>query len=372
MKVYNFLINNLSGGGAERVLTNICTNFSKQSKVRVFLLDDNIFYELPNEVEVILLSKTGVKWIDILISPFILTYYSYKFDIKILQSHLFISNYVNSLSKVFGARHQVQMVHCVSFSSKFKKLSLSKVAHLLLMKILYGQANLHIFKSEDMNDDYTSFLDIPEDKCKVIYNPVNIENIRRDIRLYLHSYPIGFNILIVGRFHATKRQYEILELLEYLPDDVNLHFLGDGPLLEHCKTFSKTLNGSDRVHFYGSVDNPFGFMASADIVLSNSVAEGFPNTLVEALACGACCIHADCLSGPREILNREKGSVYNKFYKSEFGILFDQTSEAMLASINVIYSDEELKRKYQEAALTRALDFDYSAAIRNYKHCFEK
>jgi len=60
------------------------------------------------------------------------------------------------------------------------------------------------------------------------------------------------------------------------------------------------------VRFIGRVADLDGWMAAAFAFVLPSRYEGFPNVLLEALACGTATIATDCPSGPREILENGK------------------------------------------------------------------
>lgn len=72
--------------------------------------------------------------------------------------------------------------------------------------------------------------------------------------------------------------------------NTKLVFLGSGPLDAECRAAA---GGDERIVFAGRVDNVADWLRAADGFVSASQAEGFPNAVLEALACGLPCVLSD-------------------------------------------------------------------------------
>ena len=111
-------------------------------------------------------------------------------------------------------------------------------------------------------------------------------------------------ILAAGRLIEQKNFLMLIRAFAEVRSqlDVRLILLGDGPQREKICELINSLNIEEAVSMPGWVDNPYSFMASADLFVMSSSWEGCPNVLLEALACGCPVVSTDCPSGPSEIL----------------------------------------------------------------------
>ena len=80
MKKIVFLINNLDGGGAERVLSNLINDLRTKFKIELICLEENNFYKIPNGIGVTYLSNYRGKE-NFFIKLFMLLVYAYKLKV---------------------------------------------------------------------------------------------------------------------------------------------------------------------------------------------------------------------------------------------------------------------------------------------------
>lgn len=111
-------------------------------------------------------------------------------------------------------------------------------------------------------------------------------------------------VLAVGRLHKQKGYTHLLQAFARAVKQRPSHLviLGEGHDREELQGLASSLGISSRVHFLGYAPNPLAYMRHAAVFVLSSLAEGFGNVIVEALACGTPVISTDCPHGPREIL----------------------------------------------------------------------
>jgi glycosyltransferase involved in cell wall biosynthesis len=85
-----------------------------------------------------------------------------------------------------------------------------------------------------------------------------------------------------------------------------LRVYGDGSDRETLENQASSLGVKDSVSFEGATNRVPEALRGGSVFLSASRAEGFPMTLLEALACGLPCVAFDCAPGVREILRGDE------------------------------------------------------------------
>ena len=361
---YTFLINSLTSGGAEKVLSILANELVKKNNVEIIFLEKKEFYELDKRIKKTYLSnfngeENGIKkLIFIPILAWRLKNYIKNNNIKLIQSHIFRANYVNVLAKLLGANHKTQLV-TAGRVSRYKELGIIGKINLFLIKNLYSKADLLISKSKGMKVDIQKLFNF-KNKHIVINNPYDIEKIEQLLRQKVENFVFDNNkiyLISIGRLIKLKRHNEVIEILPKLPDYVELIILGNGEEKENLQKLSKKLKIENRVHFLGQVKNPYKYLVKSDIFISCSESEGFPNVLVEAMICKTPIISSDCISGPREILGDD-----------EFGLLFEVgDKKKLLENINLFLNNNQLKQNYIKKAKQRSYDFSLSNIIKKYK-----
>ncbi len=182
-----------------------------------------------------------------------------------------------------------------------------------------------------------------EKKITVLRNGVDLELFRPVDRTLARSKMAvdGYVIASVGNLIPEKGHDLVIRTLPELSDAILL-IAGKGPYQRELEALATSLNVADRVRFLGSVSQTIlcTLYSAADCLVLASVREGWPNVLLEAMACGTPAI-ASNVGGVPEIIS-----------KAEAGrILSARTEQAVLASICELRANppcREVTRAYAE------------------------
>ena len=329
MKKVAFLVNSLHGGGAERIVLNLGEFFINDEDIigELILLEKNEFYLPKKELKISYMSElTGsensiVKFLMLFMLALKTKNHVRKNKIDVVQSHLYRSNYINIIAKLLGSKHECQIVNHDNFFRGYDRTILGKIK-LLLVRFFYRKADVVIAISEEMRVGLERVIDKEVIK---INNPYPLFEIREKAREKVELVEGKRYFSTVGRLIDIKRAGDILQAFSIISEEhrnYDLLVLGDGPERTALEEQVAKLNLNDRVKFCGRVDNPFSYLGRSEFFVMASESEGFPNALIEAMACGCKVIASDCMTGPREILAPELVEEVKEAYFNRTGVLF--------------------------------------------------
>jgi glycosyltransferase involved in cell wall biosynthesis len=132
-------------------------------------------------------------------------------------------------------------------------------------------------------------LGVGADWVRVLRNGVDLALFRPHDREATRR-TLGFtrpSLLAVGNLVPLKRHWLIVEAIAQLPE-VNLVIVGEGPERAGIERLARDHGVADRVRLLGRVpqDRLPEIYSAADLLLLVSTHEGWPNVLLESMACG--------------------------------------------------------------------------------------
>lgn len=278
-----FIIPSLKGGGAQRVFVTLLKNFDR-SELRATLCVVNaeqaVFAEnIPRDVEIIDLSATRLRHVLLKILWMI---WRIRPDVVVsTQDYL----NVGLAATRFAWPPSVGYIARPAIITR----SLDKRLRWFMAKTL-PVCDRIIMQSQDMMEVFRRSLEWTRENLVVIPNPIDIDGIRRAVAD--ESVETGYrdgqiNLVSAGRLEPQKGFDLLLQAVARMENEnFNITILGDGADRLNLEQMALDLNIGKRVRFLGFQNNPYPFFAKADGFVLSSRYEGFPNVVLEALACG--------------------------------------------------------------------------------------
>lgn len=154
-------------------------------------------------------------------------------------------------------------------------------------------------------------------------------------------------ILCVSRLSPDKNNYGLIKLMPLIDKNISLVLVGDGPQMSFLKQKAKELGVSKRVSFVGEKENTWSYYNIADIFVTLSEQEGFPNVFLEAMSSGLPVIGLkEC---PPKITIPTKEFVQDK--KIGFAV---KNEKEMAEKIDLLLKDDKLREMMGKQARKEA------------------
>lgn len=296
-----FVINSLTGGGAERIMARLLTRSAQvhpEIELHLILLDvEPAAYAVPSTVIVHQLNTKrslarGFKPLrDKLkqIAP------------RVCVSFLTRAN-ILSIAVCRGLGIRCVISERVNTSSHHAHSVGGNLARLTTY-LGYRHADHIIAVSEGIAEDLAKNYAVPRSLISVIANPIDADLVRASGAINPKASYKRPLIVAMGRLVPNKNFAMLLQAFAIAGKPGTLVIMGEGPLLDELTTLANTLGIGEQVVFAGFQENPFATIADADCYVLPSNGEGFPNGLVEAMCLSTPVVSTNCHSGPAEILD---------------------------------------------------------------------
>ena len=196
-----------------------------------------------------------------------------------------------------------------SHSAGDKKVNFFRLIYMKLMRMVINKySNIKLACGKDASN----YLFGTTDNVKIIYNGIDLEKFRNinDIELQKlkEKYKINSEMIIghVGRFADVKNHKFFIQIAKALKERkirFKIVFVGDGPNFDTIKTIVNENDLDDYFVFTGSQENTSLYYSMFNVFVMPSFYEGFPISVLEALATGVPCVLSNTITNEVNIID---------------------------------------------------------------------
>lgn len=343
-------------GGTEKVISNLISAYNEAPNRKINFqvisyggFDDGDWLKQANFKIVKMARSDFIRRIQyLLLLPWMLLKFVFTTDAQVvISTNPVMWSLIYLWSKIL--RKKVQVVSWYHYSLKKKPVN----------SVLLSMADNYLAISSGVRDELVE-LGIKNQKIHLIFNPIP-----RNTNLVARPSDT-VEIVYVGRLmmHGQKNLSELFSALSKI-DSSNWHLsiFGDGfdRDVREVKAYVSEKKLSDKIRFYGFVENPWKKMEQATVLVLTSLYEGFGMVLAEALSHGIYVISSDCETGPRDIINSFNGKLYSvgdvQQLSSNLNDIIDNSNrlpeqDALVQSVTKFYQDTYYD-KFEKAVLEK-------------------
>lgn len=221
------------------------------------------------------------------------------------------------------------------------------------LKKYYAAYDKVVCVSRRVKESYDALIGGKPDSV-VLYNINDEDDILQKAEAFGVSQSDTPVLVSVGRLSFEKGNDRLLEACRRLAAEgysFRLRLVGDGTERPTLEKLAAVPELAGRVEFLGFQPNPYPYMKSADILVCASRYEGFSTVVTEALILGKCVVTTPC-SGMDELLGN-----------SEYGLITPDSVEGICQGLKKLLDDPTLRRRYAQSAKLRGKDFSKNTVL---------
>ena len=361
-----FLINSLTGGGAEKVLVDLLKCLDPERyDLTVLTITGGVHKErLPGYVHYRQIVKSSYPKVERLLA---------KICFK-LPRWLFATLFL-------PGQYDIEIAYLEGSPVRFMAAKRTKGAKIAFVHCDLSVKNTiaPLYRSEaDCLDEFQSFTKVcfvsdqgmkgfektvgPLNNGCVVHNVIDLDQIRAlSEQAPAARFPEKkWKLVAVGRFVREKAFDRLLRIVSVLEKayDIQLWILGDGqdrPTLEQMIE-QMQIRG---VRLMGYQLNPCAIVRQADLFVCSSVSEGYSTAVTEALALGVPVITTRC-AGMDEILENGK-----------YGVIVENSEEALLCGLKEMFDAPEEYKRLKTLVVEKSRDMTNDRAVGEYTALFD-
>lgn len=352
-----FFIDDLAGGGAEKVLRTLVNNMDqKKFEITVQTLNavdpgeylvPGIRYRAINRCKTSFGKRLFSYWIRLCAELKWLYPLYIKDDYDIEVAYLECGPTKIIAGSTNKKALKIAWVHC----DLAKKEGIAEQAEKL--KSYYRAYDKVICVSENVQESFDRMFG-NEPAALVLHNVNDEKDIQKKAEEFSVLKHPGINLIAVGRLSQQKGFDRLLEACTLLKKDAyefHLQILGEGPERPKLEKIIAEKQLGACVQLLGFQSNPYPYMKTADLVVCSSRYEGLSTVVTESLILGKPVVTTPC-TGMDELLGN-----------SEYGLITEDSAEGLCGGIEKMVDEPEVLAQYASAAEQRGKSFARNAVL---------
>ena len=218
--------------------------------------------------------------------------------------------------------------------------------------------------SERIKADLLS-IGVSDKKMEVVPNGVDFNGIQE---MKKEDGEYGYDVLYVGRLSKHKNVDLLLKAMNIIKGElpsIKCRIIGDGPEKENLIRLTRSLNLEENVEFLGFIEKDedvISSMKSAKVFVLPSTREGFPNTILEANACGL----------PVIIVKGEKNAAVDVVEDGKNGFICSFSEEDVATKVLALLRDGSKCRKMRDISKAKSKEYDWSIIVNRMEKVYNE